>query len=252
MSGHNKWSTIKHKKGKADAIRGKIFTKLIKEITIAAKLGGGDPAGNPRLRKAILDGKAANMPNDNINRAVKKGTGELEGVNYEELTYEGYGPGGTAVLVDAMTDNRNRAITDIRIVFGKKGGKMAEIGAVSYLFSTVGQITVPAGKIQEDDLMMLALDAGASDVSKDEDDDTFTVTTEFGDLWAVREKLEAAGVVCGDTKVAKVPSTNITLSGKDAETMMNLMEALDDLDDVQNVWSNFDIDDETLAAMADQ
>ncbi len=252
MSGHNKWSTIKHKKGKADAIRGKIFTKLIKEITIAAKLGGGDPAGNPRLRKAILDGKAANMPNDNINRAVKKGTGELEGVNYEELTYEGYGPGGTAILVDAMTDNRNRAITDIRIVFGKKGGKMAEIGAVSYLFSTVGQITVPAGKIQEDDLMMLALDAGASDVSKDEDDDTFTVTTEFGDLWAVREKLEAAGVVCGDTKVAKVPSTNITLSGKDAETMMNLMEALDDLDDVQNVWSNFDIDDETLAAMADQ
>ena len=251
MSGHNKWSTIKHKKGKADAIRGKIFTKLIKEITIAAKLGGGDPAGNPRLRKAILDGKAANMPNDNINRAVKKGTGELEGVNYEELTYEGYGPGGTAILVDAMTDNRNRAITDIRIVFGKKGGKMAEIGAVSYLFNTVGQITVPEGKITEDDLMMLALDAGATDVSKEEDDDSFTVTTEFGDLWAVREKLEAAGVVCGDTKVAKVASTNLTLSGKEAETMMNLMEALDDLDDVQNVWANFDIDDETLAAMAE-
>lgn len=251
MSGHNKWSTIKHKKGKADAIRGKIFTKLIKEITIAAKLGGGDPAGNPRLRKAILDGKAANMPNDNINRAVKKGTGELEGVNYEELTYEGYGPGGTAILVDAMTDNRNRAITDIRIVFGKKGGKMAEIGAVSYLFNTVGQITVPEGKITEDDLMMLALDAGATDVSKEEDDDSFTVTTEFGELWAVREKLEAAGVVCGDTKVAKVASTNLTLSGKEAETMMNLMEALDDLDDVQNVWANFDIDDETLAAMAE-
>lgn len=253
MSGHNKWSTIKHKKGKADAIRGKIFTKLIKEITIAAKLGGGDPAGNPRLRKAILDGKAANMPNDNINRAVKKGTGELEGVAYEELTYEGYGPGGTAILVDAMTDNRNRAITDIRIVFGKKGGKMAEIGAVSYLFNTVGQITVPAGKFGEDELMMLALDAGAADMTKDEADEdgqeSFTVTTEFGDLWAVRERLEAAGVVCGDTKVAKVASTNITLSGKDAETMMNLMEALDDLDDVQNVWSNFDIDDETLAAM---
>lgn len=251
MSGHNKWSTIKHKKGKQDAIRGKIFTKLIKEITIAAKLGGGDPAGNPRLRKAILDGKAANMPNDNINRAVKKGTGELEGVNYEELTYEGYGPGGTAILVDAMTDNRNRAITDIRIVFGKKGGKMAEIGAVSYLFNTVGQITVPEGKIKEDDLMMLALDAGATDVSKDEGEDSYTVTTEFGDLWAVREKLEAAGVVCGDTKVAKVASTNLTLSGKEAETMMNLMEALDDLDDVQNVWANFDIDDETLAAMAE-
>lgn len=251
MSGHNKWSTIKHKKGKVDAIRGKIFTKLIKEITIAAKLGGGDPAGNPRLRKAILDGKAANMPNDNINRAVKKGTGELEGVNYEELTYEGYGPGGTAILVDAMTDNRNRAITDIRIVFGKKGGKMAEIGAVSYLFSTVGQITVPEGKISEDDLMMVALDAGAADVSKDDEEDSYTVTTEFGELWAVREKLEAAGVVCSDTKVAKVASTNITLSGKEAETMMNLMEALDDLDDVQNVWANFDIDDETLAAMAD-
>ena len=249
MSGHNKWSTIKHKKGKVDAIRGKIFTKLIKEITIAAKLGGGDPAGNPRLRKAILDGKAANMPNDNINRAVKKGTGELEGVNYEELTYEGYGAGGTAILVDAMTDNRNRAITDIRIVFGKKGGKMAEIGAVSYLFNTVGQITVPEGKTGEDELMLIALDAGATDVAKDEEDGSFMVTTEFGDLWAVREKLEAAGVVCSDTKVAKVASTNITLSGKDAETMMNLMEALDDLDDVQNVWANFDIDDETLAAM---
>jgi YebC/PmpR family DNA-binding regulatory protein len=249
MSGHNKWSTIKHKKGKADAARGKVFTKLIKEITVAAKLGGGDANGNPRLRKAILDAKGANMPADNITRAIKKGTGELEGVNYEEITYEGYGPAGTAILIDVTTDNRNRAITDVRTVFNKKGGKMAEPGAVAYLFATVGQILVPKDKIGEDELMLTALDAGAQDVAADQDEDHYVVTTELADLWTVRGQLEGAGVAVVDSKVAKVPSTTLTIGGKDAETMMNLMEALDDLDDVQNVWSNFDLDDATLAAM---
>ena len=247
MSGHNKWSTIKHKKGKADQIRGKMFTKLIKEITVAAKMGGGDVSGNPRLRKAITDARQNSMPADNITRAVKKGTGELEGVAYEEVTYEAYGPGGTAILIDALTDNRNRAITDVRTTVNKKGGKIAEPGSVSYLFQTVGQITVPAGKISEDDLMLVALDAGASDVERDED--VFYVTTEFGDLWAVREKLEAAGVTVTDSKVVKNASMTIVLHGKDAETMMNLVDALDDLDDVQNVWSNFDIDEATMKAL---
>ena len=245
MSGHNKWSTIKHKKGKADQIRGKMFTKLIKEITVAAKLGGGDPGGNPRLRKAITDARSNSMPADNITRAVKKGTGELEGVAYEEVTYEAYGPGGTAILIDALTDNRNRAITDVRTTVNKRGGKIAEPGAVAYLFQTVGQILISKTKLSEDDLMLLALDAGANDVTA-EDDGTFTVTTNFGDLWAVREKLEAAGVTVGDSKVAKTASLTIELSGKDAETMMNLVDAIDELDDVQNVWSNFDIDEATL------
>lgn len=247
MSGHNKWSTIKHKKGKADAVRGKIFTKLIKEITVAAKMGGGDPGGNPRLRKAISDARSNSMPADNIARAVKKGTGELEGVAYEEVTYESYGPGGTAMLIDVLTDNRNRAITDVRTTLNKKGGKIAEPGSVAYLFQTVGQMTVAKGKTSEDEMMMLALDAGATDVELD--DQTFNITTEFTDLWAVREKLEAAGVAVGDSKVAKVASLTIELAGKDAETMMNLIEALDDLDDVQNVWSNFDIDEATLQAL---
>jgi YebC/PmpR family DNA-binding regulatory protein len=247
MSGHNKWSTIKHKKGKADQIRGKMFTKLIKEITVAAKMGGGDVSGNPRLRKAITDARQNSMPADNITRAVKKGTGELEGVNYEEVTYEAYGPGGTAILIDALTDNRNRAITDVRTTVNKKGGKIAEPGSVSYLFQTVGQIMVPAAKMKEDDLMLIALDAGASDVERDED--LFIVTTEFGDLWAVREKLEAAGVPVTDSKVVKNASLTIELHGKDAETMMTLIDAIDDLDDVQNVWSNFDIDEATMKAL---
>jgi len=248
MSGHNKWSTIKHKKGKADAARGRVFTKIIKEITVAAKLGGGDVNANPRLRKAVLDAKSNNMPADNIARAIKKGTGELDGVSYEEITYEGYGPGGTAVLVDVTTDNRNRAITEIRMVFNKRGAKMAEPGAVAYLFTTVGQISVPLSAAGEDELMAIALDAGASDLETGDED--YTVTTEFGDLWAVRDKLEAAGVPVGDSKVAKVASTTIELAGKDAESMMTLLEALEDLDDVQSVWSNFDVDAETAAALA--
>lgn len=249
MSGHNKWSTIKHKKGKTDALRGKLFTKLIKEITVAARMGGGDPGGNPRLRKAVLDARSNSMPLENITRAIKKGTGELEGVNYEELTYEAYGPGGTAILVDVMTDNRNRSIGDVRIVFNKIGGKMAEPGAVAYLFSTVGQIFVAKGKQSEDDMMLIALDAGASDVA--DDDDNWLVTTEFGDLWTVRDKLEAQGLVIADSKVAKVASTNVVLGGKDADVMMKILDTLEDNDDVQNVWSNFDLDEETAARLSE-
>lgn len=249
MSGHNKWSTIKHKKGKTDALRGKLFTKLIKEITVAARMGGGDPGGNPRLRKAVSDARGNSMPLENITRAIKKGTGELEGVNYEELTYEAYGPGGTAILVDVMTDNRNRSIGDVRIVFNKIGGKMAEPGAVAYLFSTVGQIFVAKGKQSEDDMMLIALDAGASDVA--DDDDNWLVTTEFGDLWTVRDKLEAQGLVIADSKVAKVASTNVVLGGKDADVMMKILDTLEDNDDVQNVWSNFDLDEETAARLSE-
>ena len=247
MAGHSKWANIQHRKGRQDAKRGKVFTKLIKEITVAAKLGGGDPGGNPRLRKAITDARSNNMPMDNITRAIKKGTGELEGVNYEEVTYEAYGPGGTAVLVDVMTDNRNRAITDVRVAITKNGAKMAEPGAVGYLFSTVGQVSVAKAGKSEDEMMLLALDAGASDVQ--DADDHWLVTTGFGDLWTVRDALEQAGCSIADAKVAKVASTTIELGGKDAESMLKLMDALEDLDDVQNVWSNFDVDEDTAARL---
>ncbi|MSP92383.1 MAG: YebC/PmpR family DNA-binding transcriptional regulator [Myxococcales bacterium] len=249
MSGHNKWSTIKHKKGKADAARGKIFTKCIKEITIAAKLGGGDVGGNPRLRKAVLDARSNNMPADNIARAIKKGTGELDGVVYEEISYEGYGPGGVAVLIDVTTDNRNRAITEVRTIMTKNGGKMAEPGAVGYLFQTVGQIAVAKGALSEDAIMEKALDAGANDVQDDGDD--WTVVTDFSAVYAVREALETAGVPVRDSKVAKVASLSVELAGKDADTMMKLMDALEESDEVQNVWANFELDDDTARRLND-
>jgi YebC/PmpR family DNA-binding regulatory protein len=243
MSGHNKWSTIKHKKGKADAARGKLFTKLIKEITIAARLGGGDANGNPRLRKAVLDARGNNMPADNITRAIKKGTGELEGVTYEEVTYEGYGPGGTAILIDVTTDNRNRAVTEVRTALTKSGGKMAEPGAVAYLFQTVGQIYVAKGTIAEDAIMEKALEAGANDVTDEGDD--WVVATDFGAVYAVRDALETAGVKVRDSKVEKLPATTVVLAGKDADAALKIVEMLEDCDDVQNVWSNFDLDEET-------
>ncbi|MFZ4578863.1 MAG: YebC/PmpR family DNA-binding transcriptional regulator [Myxococcota bacterium] len=244
MSGHNKWSTIKHKKGKADAERGKIFTKLIKEITVAARMGGGDIAGNARLRKAVLEGRANNMPAENIKRAIMKGTGELEGVVYEEYTYEGYGPNGAAVLVDAMTDNKNRTTGEVRLAFNKCGGKMAVVGSVAYLFRTAGHITVDKAKVNEDELMLVALDAGAVDVEAE--DDQWIIETGFEDLWEVREKLEAAGIAIADTKTVKLPSLTVELGGKDADTMLKLMDMLEDNDDVQHVWSNFDLDDATV------
>ena len=249
MSGHSKWATIKHKKGKADAARGRVFTRLIKEITIAARMGGGDADGNPRLRQAILTAKAQNMPSDNIDRAVKKGTGELEGVSYEEVSYEGYGPGGTALIVDCTTDNKNRCVSEIRRIFSKAGGNMAALGAVSWNFKLTGVIEVDAEGTDEDAVMEAALEAGATDVSTE--DGYFEVTSEPSDVMDVADKLKAAGLNVTSAKVAKVPGTYVQLVGKEAEQMLRLMEALEDSDDVQNVWANFDIDDAEMEKLAE-
>lgn len=249
MSGHSKWATIKHKKGKADAARGRIFTRLIKEITIAARMGGGDPDGNPRLRQAILTAKAQNMPNDNVERAVKKGTGELEGVSYEEITYEGYGPGGTALIVDCTTDNKNRCVSEIRRIFSKAGGNMAAVGAVSWNFKLTGVIEVDAEGTSEDAVMEAALEAGAADVSAE--DGYFEVTSEPSEVMDVADKLKEAGLTVTSAKVAKVPGTYVQLAGKEAEQMLRLMEALEDSDDVQNVWANFDIDEAEMERLSE-
>jgi YebC/PmpR family DNA-binding regulatory protein len=240
MSGHSKWASIKHKKGKADAARGRAFTKLIKEITIAARMGGGDPEGNPRLRQAVLSAKGQNMPNDNIDRAIKKGTGELEGVSYEEVSYEGYGPGGVQILVDCTTDNKNRCVSEIRRIFSKSGGNMGAQGAVSWNFDSKGLITVEAEGVSEDAMMEVALEVGADDVS---DEDThFEFTTALADLSDVADALRAKGFNVTSANLAKIPKTYTKLVGKEAEQMLRLMEALEDSDDVQNVWANFDID----------
>ncbi len=242
MSGHSKWSTIRHKKGAADAKRGKIFTKLIKEITVAARMGGGDPESNPRLRTAVAAAKAENMPKDNIERAIKKGTGELEGVNYEESTYEGYGPGGAAVMVESLTDNKNRAVADIRHIFSKNGGNLGENGCVAWMFDKKGYISVENSATDEETLMEAALEAGAEDVR--EDGANFEVITAPEDLEAVREALEDAEIPFADAEVTMLPQTTANLQGKEAEQMMRLMESLDDCDDVQKVYTNADIPDE--------
>jgi YebC/PmpR family DNA-binding regulatory protein len=244
MSGHNKWSTIKHKKGAADARRGAVFTKLIKEITVAARMGGGDQNSNPRLRSAILAAKAENMPKDNIERAIKKGTGELEGVSYEELTYEGYGPGGAAILVHALTDNKNRAAADIRHVLSKCGGNMGEAGCVSWMFSKKGQIIVPKANADEDRIMEVALDAGADDVK--DGGDTWDVLTAPEDFEAVKEALDNAKIGCESAEVTMVPQNTVSVQGKEAEQIVRLLQTLDDCDDVQNVYANADIPDEAL------
>lgn len=249
MSGHSKWSTIKHKKGKADAARGRVFTKLIREITVAARMGGSDISGNPRLRAAVDAGRAANMPNDNIARAVKKGAGELAGVNYEDITYEGYGPEGCALLVDVTTDNRNRSLTDIRTVFNKNGGKMAEVGAVGWLFESKGLVTVSAEGLTEDELMMAVLDAGAENLEEGADEGTFDVTTPFTELDVVRCAVEAAGHTVISAKPVRIPTTIVQLAGRKAELAMRLVDLLEDLDDVTTVWANFDIDEEELARL---
>jgi len=246
MSGHNKWSTIKHKKGAADAKRGKIFTKLIKEITVAAKIGGGDPDGNPRLRTAIDKAKAENMPKDNIERAIKKGTGGLEGVTYEETTYEGYGPGGVAVLVEVMTDNRNRTVSDVRSIFSKCNGNMGEAGCVSWMFDKKGLI-VFSGDADFDKLFEAALEAGADDVS--DEDGQIEVTTDPSAFFDVREALEKAGFKYDSAEVTMIPQTMVKLEGKQAESMLRLMERLEDNDDVQNVYANFDISEEEMEKM---
>ncbi len=243
MSGHNKWSTIKHKKGAADAKRGKIFTKIIKEITVAAKLGGGDPAGNPRLRSAVDKAKAENMPKDNIERAIKKGTGELEGVNYEEIVYEGYGPGGVAVLVECMTDNRNRTVSDVRSTFTKCNGNMGETGCVSWMFDQKGLIVV--GKDADfEKLFEVALEAGAEDVTDEEEQ--YEVLADPSMFIEVREALEKAGFTYESAEITMIPQTMIKLDGKNAENMLKLMDRLEDNDDVQNVYANFDISMEEM------
>jgi YebC/PmpR family DNA-binding regulatory protein len=242
MSGHSKWANIKHKKGKEDARRGKVFTKLIKEITVAARMGGGDPGSNPRLRSAILAAKAENMPKDNLERAIKKGTGELEGVNYEEMTYEGYGPGGAAIIVESLTDNKNRAIADIRHIFTKCGGNIGSTGCVAWMFDKKGLIVVDKKGANEDLLMETAIDAGAEDV-KDEGDE-FEVLTAPEDFEAVKEALDKAKIVCSSAEVTMIPQNYSRLEGTDAEKMIKMMDALDDCDDVQNVHTNADIPDD--------
>jgi len=246
MSGHNKWSTIKHKKGAADAKRGKIFTKIIKELTVAAKMGGGDPDANPRLRTAIDKAKSENMPKDNIERAIKKGSGGLEGVNYEETTYEGYGPGGVAVLVEVMTDNRNRTVSDVRSIFSKCNGNMGEAGCVAWLFDKKGLIVYPKNT-DFDTLFEAALEAGADDVTDEEGQ--IEVVTDPSAFIEVREALEKAGFKHESAEVTMIPQTMVKLDGKQAESMLKLMDRLEDNDDVQNVYANFDISDEEMEKM---
>jgi len=243
MSGHNKWSTIKHKKGAADAKRGKIFTKIIKEISVAAKLGGGDPAANPRLRTAIDKAKGENMPKDNIERAIKKGTGEMEGVNYEEINYEGYGPGGVAVLVEVMTDNRNRTVSEVRSIFTKCNGNMGETGCVSWIFDKKGLISYPKS-VDFDKLFEAAIEAGAEDVVDQEEQ--IEVTTDPSSFIEVRDALNNAGFKFENAEVTMIPQTQIKLEGKQAESMIRMIERLEDNDDVQNVYANFDISMEEM------
>ncbi len=247
MSGHSKWATIKHKKGALDAKRGKIFTRLIKEISIAAK-AGGDPDTNPRLRTAIQAAKAENMPADNIKRAIQRGTGELPGATYEEFSLEGYGPGGVAVLVDINTDNRNRTVSEIRHVFGKNGGNMAEAGAVSWMFHKKGDIVIPKAAAKEDDLMGIVLDAGAEDLR--DDGDNWEVLSEPSAYEAVLEAVKKAGIEPASSSVAMIPQNYVKVEGQAANTMIRLMEALEEHDDVQNVHSNFDIDQKLLEEVA--
>ncbi len=248
MSGHSKWSTIKRKKGKADQERGRVFTKLIKEITVAARFGGGDADANPRLRTAILAAKSSSMPADNIKRAIQKGTGELEGVSYDEITYEGYGPGGVAVLVQVLTDNKNRVVAEVRHLFSKYGGNMGETGSVGWIFSKCGVIEVESSKISEDTLLELALESGATDMTTE--GDIFEITTPVAAFEAVRSAIEAKGIPMASAEVTLVPSTTVKLEGKHAESMIKLMDALEDNDDVQKVYANFDIDDATLERLS--
>ena len=247
MSGHSKWSSIKHKKAATDAKRGKIFTKLIKEITVAARMGGGDMDANPRLRTAIAAAKSENMPKDNIDRAIKKGTGELEGVNYEESIYEGYGPGGAAVLVESLTDNKNRTVAEVRHIFSKNGGSLGENGCVAWMFDKKGYIVVEAEATDEDTLMEAALEAGAEDVR--EDAENFEVITTPEEFEAVKQAVEDAEIPTVTAEITMLPQTTTDLTGKNAEQMVRLMEMMEDCDDVQKVYTNADIPEEVLNSL---
>ena len=245
MSGHSKWATIKHKKGATDAKRGKIFTRLIKEITIAAKTGGGDPDGNPRLRGAILAAKAENMPQDNIKRAIQRGTGELEGVNYDEITYEGYGPGGVAVIIDVLTDNKNRAVSEVRHAFSKNGGNLGADGSVSWMFSKKGVISIEKDAASEDKLMEIVLESGAEDLN--DEGENWEILCAPADFEAVTNALKAAKIPTQSAEVTKIATTYTKLEGNQASAMMRLLETIEDLDDTQNVYSNFDFDEASVA-----
>jgi YebC/PmpR family DNA-binding regulatory protein len=248
MSGHSKWHTIKHKKGALDAKRGKLFTKLIREMTIAARIGGGDPDANPRLRTAVDKAKGANMPADNITRAIKKGTGELEGTTYEELLLEGYGPGGVAILVEGTTDNRNRTVSEIRHIFTKHGGNLGGAGSVAYMFKPKGVIAIAAEKTTEDKLMEIALDAGADDIQAESQG--FTVYTTQHGFEAVRDAIRKAGIEPDEAEVKKLADNNVALEGAKAQQLLKLVEALDDHDDVQSVWDNSDISEKEMEEAA--
>jgi YebC/PmpR family DNA-binding regulatory protein len=248
MSGHSKWASIKHKKGALDAKRGKIFTKIIREMSIAARLGGGDSDSNPRLRTAVDKAKSVNMPADNIKRAIQKGTGELEGASYEDITLEGYGPGGVAILVEGTTDNRNRTVSEIRHLLTKNGGNLGTAGSVSYMFKPRGFIAIPQGKIEEERLMDLALEAGADDIQGGAD--LWEVYTPPQAYEVVLAAVKKAGLEPVESQIAKYADNNISLEGAKAQQMLKLIEALEDNDDVQNVWANFDISDKELEAAA--
>ncbi len=248
MSGHSKWHSIRHKKGKIDAQRGKIFTRLIKELTVAARMGGGDVNGNARLRSAVASAKAANMPADNIDRAIKKGTGELEGVAYEELTYEGYGPAGVAVMMDVMTDNKNRTVADIRHLMSKNGGNLGAANCVAWMFHRKGVITVNIEDANEDELLEIALEAGAEDMTNE--GDVFQILTGVENFEDVRSALEKKGVSMASAELSRLPENTVKVAdAKDAAKVMKLMDALENCDDVQNVYANFDIPEEILESL---
>jgi len=247
MSGHSKWSTIKRKKAIVDAERGKIFTKLAKEITVAARIGGGDDQTNPRLRTAVLAARGANMPTANVERAIKKGTGELEGVTYEELTYEGYGPYGVALIIEAMTDNKNRTVSEIRHLLGKYGGNLGSSGSVAWMFDTKGIITVKAEGLDEEEVLLASVEAGAEDFSRDED--IFEITTAMSDLHTVSQKLAEAGFTIEDAEVRKIPNNFAELEQQNVASVVQLLELLEDHDDIQKVSANVDFTDEMLAGL---
>jgi len=248
MSGHSKWATIKHKKGALDAKRGKTFTRLIKEITVAAKQGGGDPDGNPRLRSAVLAAKAENMPGDNIKKAIQRGTGELEGVSYEEITFEGYGPGGVAIMVEVTTDNRNRTVSEIRHTFSKNGGNLGSSGSVMHLFSKKGVIAIDKASASEEDLMNIVLEAGGEDLG--DEGDTWEILTDPASYEGVLNAVKAAKIPVENSEVTMIASTYTKLDDLQARQMMRLLEALEDFDDTQNVYSNFDMTAEQMEQVA--
>jgi len=247
MSGHNKWAKIKHKKAGTDAQRGKLFSRIIKEIAIAARNGGGDLNGNPRLRMAVQNAKDANMPADNIKRAIQRGTGELPGTVYEEITYEGYGPGGVALMIELVTDNKNRTVAELRHILDRNNGKLAEAGSVSWMFQKKGSIEVPKSAVKEDDLLGIILDAGADDMKTE--DDYYDITTSSETFDTVKKAIEDKGLAVTNASLQMLPQNTVRVEGKEAEQVLRLMEALEEHEDVQNVYANFDIDDSVLAQL---